>query len=134
MNAFSVTVRNPVDIAIQEWGRRYGRDSEERHRRVHQLLVKAGIKAGEEGKMGREQARLLQQYYRSESGCLFRLLSMLNHSCEPNAEVRCDFTTPELELVLTEDVREGEELVIKYGKTGGLKGRYGFECKCRRCK
>jgi hypothetical protein len=135
MNAFSVTVQNPVDKAIQEWGRKYGRDSEERNNRVNSLLAAEGIiEEGEDGNMDREQARLLQQKYRAESACLFRLLSMLNHSCEPNAQVRCEFATPSLELVVTRDVLEGEEIEIKYGKSVGMKGRYGFECGCRRCR
>ncbi|KAE9978590.1 hypothetical protein EG328_001411 [Venturia inaequalis] len=76
-------------------------------------------------------------------GCLYAKASLMNHSCEPNA----DYTfTKEKHIVITttRDIEEGEEVAIsyvgpevqtmpvEYRKTAILE-RSGFECQCDAC-
>ena len=39
---------------------------------------------------------------------------MLNHSCEPNAEIKYPSNNHEVSIILTRDVKKGEEIEIRW--------------------
>ena len=72
---------------------------------------------------------------------LFRTIACVNHSCEPNAEVRFGHDH-EVLLVALRHIKEGEELCISYvdcdtlslaRRRARLRRGYGFWCRCARC-
>jgi import receptor subunit TOM20 len=82
-------------------------------------------------------------------GGIFSLTARMNHSCEPNAEVRGqEYVDCNIDIVAKKDVRIGEELCISYVNLGSqpsnsivarnrrrrdLSTRYLFDCRCQRC-
>ncbi|KAL8427280.1 hypothetical protein Efla_002718 [Eimeria flavescens] len=72
---------------------------------------------------------------------LFRLGSMTNHSCWPNAEFDFPLPRPSLEVRALRPIQEGEEVVVSYideslplhQRQQLLKQHYGFSCTCPRC-
>jgi len=99
----------------------------------------------------------------AEGSGLYVLHSKLNHSCEPNAEIRFPYNDFRLQVVALRDISPGEEVVIDYLQGEGdccddeedieddgpcsseahhnhgywrketLKRYYLFECSCPRC-
>ena len=67
-------------------------------------------------------------------------LAMMNHSCDPNAYVRCD-TNGAIEVIALKDVAQDEEILISYVdatfptrvRQQELKARYFFDCHCSKC-
>ena len=87
--------------------------------------------------------RVAQNHFVHEDGVLlFRRVSMLNHSCRPNASI-CFLENGEAEVNLARDVAGGEELCICYSsvvlfsslpeRQSELLSRWGFACGCNRC-
>ena len=76
---------------------------------------------------------------------LHRHVSMLNHSCSPNASIKFQGgpTEPTTRIVLARDVAAGEEINVCYSaqvlfarqpeRQGELQARWGFACTCARC-
>jgi [histone H3]-lysine4/36 N-trimethyltransferase SMYD len=83
---------------------------------------------------------------------LFPLVSMLNHSCDFNAEHRFSWTSlssstsqnktvPKLQIIAAKDIAEGEEICYSYiphdldtaSRQAILKKTYGFNCNCTKC-
>ena len=75
---------------------------------------------------------------------LFPLTCLMNHGCEPNAEVRFEVggagIGPTARVVATRDVRAGEELRHAYvdvERSAQLRAAdlaaFGFRCDCARC-
>jgi SET domain-containing protein len=58
----------------------------------------------------------------------------LNHSCEPNAQVR--FRGTSVKVVAVKPVRAGQELLIDYGSVAFADDPYRITCTCaaRRCR
>ena len=76
------------------------------------------------------------------STAVFANISRVNHSCDPNAEVRFLFDDHRATLVATRRIRAGEEVSISYiddNARAGVKRRremlagWGFECECAKC-
>ena len=87
--------------------------------------------------------RVAQNHFVHEDGVLlFRRVSMLNHSCRPNASIRF-LENGEAEVNLAREVAVGEELCICYSsvvlfsslpeRQSELLSRWGFACGCERC-
>jgi SET domain len=80
---------------------------------------------------------------------IFSLTARMNHSCDPNAEVRSQqYVDCCIDVVAKRDIQPGEEITISYinneGRTGSslhdrnrrlreLKAKYLFTCDCHRC-
>lgn len=76
------------------------------------------------------------------------VLSLINHSCEPNAVLvfpgspRVDKGSPSMQLVCIRDINPGDEILISYVDTtipydqrqAQLKDTYGFDCTCTLCQ
>jgi hypothetical protein len=73
---------------------------------------------------------------------LFREASMFNHSCVPNVEFKWNPKEPAGEFFALEDISEGSELLVSYidsfapkeDRSKYLKGTYGFDCDCPKCR
>ncbi|KAH9251709.1 hypothetical protein BASA81_010379 [Batrachochytrium salamandrivorans] len=72
---------------------------------------------------------------------IFTLCCVLNHSCEPNAEIVFESGTNQATVRATKPIAVGEEVYISYvDSEDGLQDRqeqlrdYGFVCECGRCR
>ena len=78
-----------------------------------------------------------------ETGCMFRRICRVNHSCDPNVSWRYYHADRQLVLVSTRDIKQGEELLVDYcGHSDEWEGTerrdhlslfYGFDCECPIC-
>ena len=82
-------------------------------------------------------------------GGIFTLTARINHSCDPNAEIRNqEYVDCNIDIVAKEEIHEGEEICISYVNLGPnpsysvvarnrrrreLSSRYLFNCQCSRC-
>jgi hypothetical protein len=78
-------------------------------------------------------------------GCvsLFRRISMLNHTCCPNASMAIGYADGSACVILARDVAEGEEITLCYSadvifapyeaRQERLHRGWGFDCRCARC-
>ena len=82
-------------------------------------------------------------------GGIFTLTARMNHSCDPNAEIRSqEYVDCNIDIVAKKDVGRGEEICISYVNLGPnpsnsivarnrrqreLRSRYLFHCQCSRC-
>ena len=71
---------------------------------------------------------------------VFRKISRLNHSCEPNAVFVWDPDAETATVSATRTIATGAEVLINYGAKGNrddrqrhLKKCFGFDCECPRC-
>ena len=69
---------------------------------------------------------------------LANVLSLLNHSCFPNASWKT--VADKMQITATRDIAKGDSIRINYGSDGNrserqanLKMRYGFDCRCEIC-
>jgi hypothetical protein len=81
----------------------------------------------------------------SEGSGLYELQSMINHSCEPNAEIKFADNNSTLTLMSVKDIEAGEEIYISYlnecelqssrhSRQKTLRENYLFICECERCE
>jgi hypothetical protein len=80
---------------------------------------------------------------RNGFSAIFLNISLINHSCLPNAEYRQNFKEGQMELYSTQRIRAGQEVTICYGsnfhymtaseRKAYLHRVYGFICKCLAC-
>ena len=78
-----------------------------------------------------------------EIGCMYRFISRINHSCQPNVRWVYDAPNHQLLVVAQRDLNPGEELLVDYcGHADNWKGSerrdhlslfYGFDCCCPIC-
>lgn len=84
------------------------------------------------------------QFMDNEGCALFSTQAMLNHDCDPNAEIKYLNDTHRLTLLATRDVAVGEEVCISYlddcmlsnskrRRREYLESNYLFYCNCKRC-
>lgn len=79
-----------------------------------------------------------------ESTALYPALSVMNHSCCPNVEIRFDDANNVAFTVATRDIKKGEEICHSYVSLEELPGRkerqerllvqHGFTCTCELCE
>jgi len=85
-----------------------------------------------------------ESFLNSEGAGLYELQSMINHSCEPNAEIKFKNNSSTLTLVALKEIKFGEEIYISYldgcelsrsrhSRQKVLKENYLFACECERC-
>jgi hypothetical protein len=78
-----------------------------------------------------------------EIGCMYRYISRINHSCQPNVYWSYMEQEHTLAIVATRDLDPGEELLVDYcGHDDSWQGTerrdhlslfYGFDCRCAIC-
>lgn len=84
-----------------------------------------------------------------EMGGIFTLTARMNHSCDPNAEIRGqEYVDCNIDVVAKQEIEKGEEICISYINLGSnpsysasarnrrqrqLTSRYLFHCQCSRC-
>ncbi|CAG0919945.1 unnamed protein product [Notodromas monacha] len=84
------------------------------------------------------------EFINVEGSGLYEIHSRINHSCEPNAEVRFQLGCHTLTVVTLSDIRQGDEICISYldecllarsrhSRQKVMKDDYGFVCHCSRC-
>ena len=83
-------------------------------------------------------------------GGIFTLTARMNHSCDPNAEVRGqEYVDCNIDILAKRNICSGEESCISYVNLGSqptsssiiagnrrrreLRARYLFDCQCSRC-
>ncbi|EOD22511.1 hypothetical protein EMIHUDRAFT_223194 [Emiliania huxleyi CCMP1516] len=98
-----------------------------------------------EGLCGSEAAsQIAQNHFVHPAGCLlFRRISLINHSCVPNASIRLCDNEEFAHVIVACDVAAEEEIVLCYSATvlfaaremrqSELHSRWGFTCECARC-
>jgi len=72
---------------------------------------------------------------------IYKLPSLFNHSCVPNAQARWEHGDASMTIRATRDIAAGEELTIAYvdvdvdaaARRSKLSEWYGFDCACSRC-
>jgi hypothetical protein len=151
----SIAARNGFGVRTQSPFRSYyaallrsigGRDNSAKHLEVQNHVARAlGASSLQRG-----MDRQLDAKVAPEIVALFLLISRINHSCCPNAEVLSqEFVDNHVDLVAKETIESGEEITISYIGTGpqsatGRLGRhkrqrelyakYLFHCGCVKCK
>jgi hypothetical protein len=90
-------------------------------------------------------SQVAQNHFVHESGLLLcQRISMLNHSCVPNASIRLDESEDRATVVLARDVEAEEEIAFCYTsaavlfaardvRQAELRSHWGFVCRCARC-
>ena len=84
------------------------------------------------------------QFLDNEGSGLFRLQSLLNHSCEPNAKVEYPFNNHDLVVNALRRIEPGEQILISYldecdlnrgrhSRRKTLSQNYVFLCGCAKC-
>ena len=61
---------------------------------------------------------------------LFKFVSRINHSCDPNLVRR--HTGSKIQLVTTRSIKAGEQLTIQYSAESGHEDQSHFKCPCKR--
>lgn len=75
-------------------------------------------------------------------GSIYLVHSHLNHSCDPNVEIKITGRTSGIKVIAKRDIRGGEELLTTYVNPNDelnkrqydLRVSWGFICNCSRCK
>ena len=84
------------------------------------------------------------QFLDNEGSGLYRLQSLLNHSCEPNAKVEFPFNNHDLVVNALRKIEPGEQILISYldecdlnrsrhSRRKALSENYVFLCCCTKC-
>jgi len=84
------------------------------------------------------------EFMDNEGVGLYALQAMLNHDCEPNAEIKFKHDTDMLSIETTRDIEKGDEICISYldgcmlnrskrTRREYLMANYCFHCNCGRC-
>lgn len=99
----------------------------------------------------RNMDRTVEDLVAAQVVAIFSLTARINHSCDPNAEVRGqEYVDCHVDLVAKRDIQAGEEITISYINNEGrsshttsphvrnrrireLKSKYLFTCDCPRC-
>lgn len=85
------------------------------------------------------------QFLNNEGSGLYVTQSKINHSCNPNAEIRFPFSNNILQVVALRDIKAGEEICISYldecqinrsrhSRQKYLQENYLFLCECEKCQ
>jgi hypothetical protein len=84
------------------------------------------------------------QFLNNEGSGLFQLQSKINHSCDPNAEIRFPYSNHILHVVALKPITAGDEICISYldacqidrsrhSRQKHLMENYVFVCQCEKC-
>lgn len=150
----SISARNGFGIMTQSPFRSYyaallrsigGRDNSDRHIELQQKVARAlGAPTLQRGMDRQVDAKVAPEIV-----ALFLLISRINHSCSPNAQVLSqEFIDNHVDLVALDIIEVGQEITISYIGTGPqsgtgrlrrqkrqreLQAKYLFHCACTKC-
>lgn len=85
------------------------------------------------------------QFLNNEGSGLYLIQSKINHSCNPNAEIRFPYSNNILQVVALREIAENEEICISYldecqlnrsrhSRQKYLEENYLFMCECEKCQ
>lgn len=84
-------------------------------------------------------------FLNNEGSGLYQIQSLINHSCDPNAEIHFPFNNNTLAVKAVENIGEGDEILTSYldecilsrsrhSRNKFLENNYLFTCNCRKCQ
>ena len=138
-NGFGGRVRSPFSEYYEAVIRRHGRGSQG-HREAVRHVVSSIDPRREELERG-DQEELDSRISRPFTA-IFTLVAKLNHSCNPNAEIRIGgYVDAVCDVVALKDIKAGEQIFISYVGPGGgrtakrkFSSQYLFVCSCDICR
>jgi len=146
-NAISLTTASPFRTYYQAMIRNTGGRGSARQQQVASEVAK--VLGSENGTLSRDMDRIVEKKCAVKIGGIFTLTARINHSCDPNAEVRGqEYADCNIDIVAKRTIQCGEELCISYVNLGSqpsssiisrnrrrkeLRSRYLFDCQCNRC-
>lgn len=142
-NSFGVRTQSPFKPYYAAVLRQCGRDStvhQQLRQAISQFLGASSIR--DETTLRRGMDRDMDDHFAPEIVCLFPLISRINHSCDPNAQVVSQtFVDYFVDIVAVKDIHIGDEVFISYlppmkrkeRRKQFLKARFLFDCKCSAC-
>lgn len=85
------------------------------------------------------------QFLNNEGAGLYLTQSKINHSCNPNAEIRFPFSNSKLQVIALREIKPEEEICISYldecqlnrsrhSRQKYLQENYLFMCECDKCQ
>ena len=144
-NAIGMTTQSPFTPYYNSLLQFCGRNTNEHKEAIETLSRLLGSESG----LTRQMDDQIRNLCAIEIAGLFSLTAMMNHSCDPSAEVRSQhFVDATIDVVALRNISMGEEVTISYinlhkaaGKNAtdtsrrkrDLKSRYLFDCMCHRC-
>lgn len=143
-NSFGVRTQSPFKPYYAAVLRQCGRNSEMHHALRNAISHFLGASLIEtENTLQRGMDRDMDDRFAPELICIFPLISRINHSCDPNAQVISQtFVDYHVDLVAAQDIGVGEEVLISYlppmkrseRRKQFLKARFLFDCNCSACE
>jgi len=150
----AIAARNAVGVSTQSPFSSYynallrtigGRGSVEQHETLKSQVAQA--LGSHEGQLNRGMDRSVQEKVAAQIVGIFPLMSRINHSCSPNAEIRSgEYVDCHIDVVAVRDIYKKEEITISYipyGRGVGqktcarrrreLQSKYLFFCNCEKC-
>ena len=146
-NSIALTTGSPFRTYYQAMLRKTGGRGSSRQQKV--VSDVARLLGSQDGKLTRDMDRIVEEKCVVKMGGIFTLTAFMNHSCDPNAEIRGqEYVDCNVDIVAKEEIRTGEEICISYLNLGAnpsysvaarnrrqrqLRSRYMFHCQCSRC-
>jgi len=146
-NSISLMTGSPFRTYYQAMIRNTGGRGTSRQQQVASDVAR--LLGSKDGKLTRNMDRMIEDKCVVKMGGIFTLTAQMNHSCDPNAEIRSqEYVDCNIDIVAKEEIHEGEEICISYVNLGPnpsysvvarnrrrreLSSRYLFNCQCSRC-
>ncbi|GFH61198.1 hypothetical protein CTEN210_17674 [Chaetoceros tenuissimus] len=146
-NAISVTTASLFKTYYSAILRNCGRGTERQKEAMSQV---AKLLGNPEGNLTRDMDRKVEEKVAVKIGGLFSLTAMMNHCCDPCAEIRSqEYVDCNIDVVAKRDIEAGEEITISYINLGSspsnsivarnrrrrdLESKYLFCCMCSKCE
>jgi len=144
-NGFGIRTQSPFKAYYSSLLRQSGGRGSPQH--VKWMAQVAKALGSNSGQLERGMDRSIEEKVAPEIVALFCLTARINHSCDPNAEVRSqEFVDKYIDVVARRDIQAGEELTISYIGVGAgvgkkstsrrrrqLQAKYLFSCDCELC-
>lgn len=145
-NAISLMTGSPFRTYYQAMIRETGGRGSARQKQVSSNIACA--LGSRDGNLTRNMDRIVEDKCVVKMGGIFTLASMMNHSCEPCAEIiGHEYVDCNIDVVAKRDIKKGEEITISYlgvqqksfsaisrsRRQRELEARYLFTCTCSFC-
>lgn len=146
-NAISLMTGSPFQTYYQSLIREAGGRGSARQKELSRSI--AYLLGSRDGTLTRNMDRLVEEKCVIKMGGIFTLASMINHACDPCAEIRgCEYVDCNIDVVAKRNIKEGEEITISYlgvqqnsasaisrsRRQRDLESKYLFTCTCSSCK